>query len=72
MKSIMIPDNRTGEQIELSYDPGTGSYLVNGKAAQRQQPLEDEQGEYVFTAPELAPGKLFHFSADALEVLRGT
>ena len=70
MKAISIQDNRTGERFELAYDHEERNYFIDGKPASRQAPLENQEGEYVFVSPELAPGKLFHVSASDLEALR--
>ncbi len=70
MISIKIQDNRSREDIELSYNPETGIYYINGKKAERQAPLESRDDEYVYSVPEIAPEKLFHISADEFELLR--
>lgn len=70
MKTISLTDKRSGKSFELSYEPESGAYQINGYDVVRKSELEDAEDEFIFGAPTAGPTELFFVSRAQLERLR--
>lgn len=70
MKTTTTSDARTGDTLQLSYDPQTKTYLINGISVVRKPPLEDQEDEYIFGPRTEGPSMLYHLTRQQLEYLK--
>jgi hypothetical protein len=69
MKIGRVNDSRTGETLNIEYDPETDICIIDGVETNRLSALEDREGEVVLGTPEGTAHKLFHILKDDIKAL---
>ena len=69
MKKLTIADNRTGEILDIEYDSVSHKYSINGIDVVRQQPLESNEDEFVFSPSGAGTQKLYHVLVEEIKSL---
>ena len=67
MKMITAKDMRTGNDLNITYNPSNSSYTINNIHVERKTAHEDSDNELVFAADGVSV--LFHVSRKQIEWL---
>lgn len=69
MNKVTIADNRTGEILDIEYNSNSRKYSVNSIDVIRQQPLESNENEFVFSSINTVVPKLYHVLVEEIKSL---